>query len=97
SFTMLDEPPSADPHARWCGEGGLETRPYPIHQIIKTSRINSQFHIKFGCIGLKNLFPDSIILSLSVNGGYLAHPFVFSTIMTYLESFFATCTGNKYV
>ena len=24
------EPPSADPHARWCGEGGLETRPYPI-------------------------------------------------------------------
>jgi hypothetical protein len=30
SFTTLDEPPSADPHARWCGEGGLETRPYPI-------------------------------------------------------------------
>jgi RNA-directed DNA polymerase len=24
------EPPSADPHARWCGEGGLNTRPYPI-------------------------------------------------------------------
>ena len=24
------EPPSADPHARWCGEGGLDTRPYPI-------------------------------------------------------------------
>jgi hypothetical protein len=28
---MLDEPPSADPHARWWGEGGLETRPYPIN------------------------------------------------------------------
>jgi len=27
---MLDEPPGADPHAGWCGEGGLETRPYPI-------------------------------------------------------------------
>ncbi len=24
------EPPSADPHARWCGKGGLNTRPYPI-------------------------------------------------------------------
>ena len=27
---MLDETPSADPHARCCGEGELETRPYPI-------------------------------------------------------------------
>ena len=26
------EPPSADPHARWCGEGGLNTRPYPIRR-----------------------------------------------------------------
>ncbi len=24
------EPPGADPHARWCGEGELETPPYPI-------------------------------------------------------------------
>lgn len=31
---MLDEPPSADPHARWCGEGGLETRPYPIRDML---------------------------------------------------------------
>ena len=23
------EPPGADPHARWCGEGGPDTRPYP--------------------------------------------------------------------
>ncbi len=23
------EPPSEDPQARWCGEGGLNTRPYP--------------------------------------------------------------------
>jgi hypothetical protein len=22
SFPILPEPPSADPHARWCGEGG---------------------------------------------------------------------------
>jgi hypothetical protein len=24
------EPPGADPHARWCGEGRLKTVPYPI-------------------------------------------------------------------
>jgi hypothetical protein len=24
------EPPDADPHVRWCGRGGLDTRPYPI-------------------------------------------------------------------
>src|SRR5262245_10195516 len=24
------EPPRADSQARWCGEGGLNTRPYPI-------------------------------------------------------------------
>ena len=27
------EPPSADPHARWCGEGGLDTRLYPIMRL----------------------------------------------------------------
>ena len=26
----VDEPPGADPHAGWCGEGGLKARPYPI-------------------------------------------------------------------
>jgi hypothetical protein len=25
-----DEPPGADPHAGWCGEGRLEAGPYPI-------------------------------------------------------------------
>jgi hypothetical protein len=25
-----DEPPGADPHARWCGEGRLKAGPYPI-------------------------------------------------------------------
>jgi hypothetical protein len=25
-----DEPPGADPHARWCGEGRLDAGPYPI-------------------------------------------------------------------
>jgi hypothetical protein len=30
SITMLDEPPSADPYARWCGVGGIETCPYPF-------------------------------------------------------------------
>ena len=24
------EPPGADPHAGWCGEGGLKALPYPI-------------------------------------------------------------------
>ena len=27
---MLDEPPGADPHARWCGDWGLETPGYSI-------------------------------------------------------------------
>ncbi|GAB4362997.1 MAG: hypothetical protein Kow0060_19520 [Methylohalobius crimeensis] len=27
------EPPGADPHAGWCGEDGLDTRPYPISRI----------------------------------------------------------------
>jgi hypothetical protein len=27
---MLDGPPGVDPHAGWCGETGLMTRPYPI-------------------------------------------------------------------
>jgi hypothetical protein len=26
----VDEPPGADPHAGWCGEGRLEAGPYPI-------------------------------------------------------------------
>jgi len=25
-----DEPPCAEPHAGWCGEGWRETSPYPI-------------------------------------------------------------------
>ena len=29
------EPPGADPHARWCGEGELETPPYPIRPLNK--------------------------------------------------------------
>ena len=28
----VHEPPGADPHAGWCGEGGLEARPYPIRR-----------------------------------------------------------------
>ena len=28
----VDEPPGADPHAGWCGEGRLEAGPYPIGQ-----------------------------------------------------------------
>ena len=28
------EPPCADPHAGWCGEGGLITRLYPIHPLL---------------------------------------------------------------
>ena len=26
----VDEPPGADPHAGWCGEGRLEAGPYPM-------------------------------------------------------------------
>jgi len=29
-FTMLYEPPGADPHAGWCGGWGLKTPGYPI-------------------------------------------------------------------
>jgi len=29
-FTMLDETPCAEPHARCCGSRGLETLGYPI-------------------------------------------------------------------
>jgi len=28
----VHEPPSADPHAGWCGEGRLEAGPYPIRR-----------------------------------------------------------------
>mgnify|MGYP000406134248 CR=1 FL=1 len=27
---MASEPPYAEPHVGWCGEGERETRPYPI-------------------------------------------------------------------
>ena len=30
--SRVHEPPGADPHAGWCGEGGLKARPYPIGQ-----------------------------------------------------------------
>ena len=30
AYKPLDEPPTADPHGGWCGEGRLETGPYPI-------------------------------------------------------------------
>ncbi len=30
----LDETPYADPHAGCCGEGGRETRPYPIRRFL---------------------------------------------------------------
>ena len=39
---MLDEPPGADPHAGWCGEGGLETRPYPIRCDSSSDMINAK-------------------------------------------------------
>ena len=29
-FKTSLEPPIADPHDGWCGEDGLDTRPYPI-------------------------------------------------------------------
>jgi hypothetical protein len=29
-FTTGKEPPYADPHVRWCGEGWLDASPYPI-------------------------------------------------------------------
>jgi hypothetical protein len=29
----VDEPPGADPHAGWCGEGRLEAGPYPIRPL----------------------------------------------------------------
>jgi hypothetical protein len=29
-YTTRDEPPGADPHARWWGGGGRKARPYPI-------------------------------------------------------------------
>jgi hypothetical protein len=30
---VLWEPPGADPHAGWCGEGERKTPPYPIRQL----------------------------------------------------------------
>ena len=29
----VHEPPGADPHAGWCGEGRLEAGPYPISEV----------------------------------------------------------------
>ena len=31
--SALLEPPRADPHAGWCGEGELNTPPYPIRRV----------------------------------------------------------------
>jgi len=36
----LRETPCADPHAGCCGEGGLETRPYPISSSISLYEIS---------------------------------------------------------
>ncbi len=30
-FIMAGEPPCAEPHAGWCGEGWREISPYPIY------------------------------------------------------------------
>ena len=35
------EPPTADPHGGWCGEGRLEAGPYPI------GRLRDDLHCKF--------------------------------------------------
>lgn len=34
----LDEPPTADPHGGWCGEGQLEAGPYPIGRLLRISQ-----------------------------------------------------------
>jgi hypothetical protein len=33
----VSEPPGADPHAGWCGEGRLEAGPYPIGPLLTHS------------------------------------------------------------
>jgi hypothetical protein len=35
------EPPSADPHARWCGEGERKTPPYPFGRYSFRFRVQS--------------------------------------------------------
>jgi len=44
------EPPSADPHARWCGEGGLNTRPYPIRAHCQTSLEDLPITTQSSCV-----------------------------------------------
>jgi hypothetical protein len=34
SVLHVSEPPDADPHVRWCGEGKLKTSLYPIYTLI---------------------------------------------------------------
>ena len=37
-FITLLQPPSVDPHARWCGEGRSDAGPYPIRRTIERDR-----------------------------------------------------------
>lgn len=39
-FTILSETPCADPHAGCCGEGWLDTSPYPIRLIFFNNSLN---------------------------------------------------------
>ncbi|MBU3947009.1 MAG: hypothetical protein KJ826_02145, partial [Proteobacteria bacterium] len=36
----LREPPGADPHAGWCGEGERKTPPYPIRAAVGGELLN---------------------------------------------------------
>src|SRR3972149_3899154 len=38
------EPPRADPHAGWCGEGRLITVPYPIMPMMVTDSLEQECH-----------------------------------------------------
>jgi hypothetical protein len=34
NYTLLDEPPDADPHVRWCERGRLTAAPYSIENTL---------------------------------------------------------------
>ena len=40
SLTILSETPCADPHAGCCGEGWLDTSPYPISYFFEPVTVN---------------------------------------------------------
>jgi len=70
---MLNEPPDADPHVRWCGRGRGEPGPYPILSLSLCSRFSEpQSGSNPGLLaGSRHAFERGICLALTPLGSQL--------------------------